>query len=171
MADVLTYSDPTVSILGELTYTDPGWPRPRNDDALPIPWVSPREKLGVMHPGRRAACVYRRVCQVCGEEAPDPFVFIVASGRGRADDPFIVKDDAVMHEPCARLAIARCPLLSRRKAEGSLYAFKGPKSSLIWVTNDDPNAGYDDTAIHRLGIVTDGIEVFDIPNREGAVVA
>jgi hypothetical protein len=111
--------------------TKRGWPRPIFN-GWPIPWVSPRENLSLID-GTRERIVQRfKICQVCGlGHEPGATVYIYCSkAPGEALDlsddtkaAFAI-DNAVMHERCARLAVARCPRLRSLQASGELAIFQ-----------------------------------------------
>lgn len=143
----------------ERRLTPAGWPRPRapwKDGAmLPVPWIVPPPEWATMDPERGTATVEDRLCQVCGEaldRAGDAVIFI--DGQPRDAETFqevpvgyelgpnpeqwsreqlvlLARDQAILHERCAKLAVGFCPFLSRAKAGGRLFAFVGPVASIF----------------------------------------
>lgn len=142
--------------------TEPGWPRPKapgpDGKVLPVPWIVPPPEWASMDPARGRASIEERLCQVCGEgfTEPDEPCVIILDGKLRdaeTGDEYDVpqhslpaetarrvlmkaRDQALLHERCAKLAIGFCPHLARAKAKSRLFAFVGPVGA-IYVRNYD----------------------------------
>lgn len=132
--------------------TAAGWPRPVFD-GWPVPWVSPQGRLSKMDDGRLAACAAGAVCAVCGhgygvvDDPDDPGETIgekaYALARAVPDDTgpdsaVRAMDNAVMHERCLRLALARCPALLKLTREGVLLVLRvWSGSGVVHVNPDD----------------------------------
>lgn len=131
--------------------TDAGWPRPFGDylegARLPVPWIVSPPEWASMVPIREKECVLSKRCQVCGEGYDDgDRVVIFQSGPLRDQEtggelgygtPFtdakvllVAKDNGILHERCAKLAVGFCPHLKKANAEGRLCAFTVPLSDL-----------------------------------------
>lgn len=108
--------------------TDAGWPRPRNEDGYPVPWISNPRDLGVMDRARHRQSIRDLLCQVCGEgHGPDDPMFIFVNDDAPSDPRGMIAqalDDGILHERCARLAYARCPELGRLRAGGRLHVYE-----------------------------------------------
>ena len=118
--------------------TKEGWPRPIIG-GWPIPWVSPPEDLSQTDGDRLLEVIANRLCQVCGlPHAKGERVFLCVSaeneGTNRKADlnsmTVFPMDNAVMHERCARLAVARCPALRDLAAKGALIVLSAPSESV-----------------------------------------
>lgn len=131
--------------------TPPGWPRPIRG-GYPVPWVSPASSLGETIPERREEVLDGLLCQVCGEgHDPDGTAYLLVGDPASVEDgdptgrSVRLMDDALMHERCARLAVARCPEL-RRLRGGHLAVFRGPVDAVVAVTLDDEDLRGDEAA-------------------------
>lgn len=107
------------------TLTARGWPRPRQRDVvgeahtatnLPVPWISPAERLKETNPKRHSASITALLCQVCGhghEPQDKIFIFVNQHPDDIPDDlhtkEATAMDDAVMHLRCAKLVLKHCP--------------------------------------------------------------
>lgn len=103
--------------------TPRGWPRPFNDDGLPVPWISPRNELKVTDPQRMLAVVFGLLCQVCGEgHYADEAVFMFVNDEPKGNSGVaLAMDNAVMHERCAKLTLGRCPGVNGVMMKGPFY--------------------------------------------------
>jgi hypothetical protein len=117
--------------------TAPGLPRPRTRDGrYPVPWVSPIDNLGAKDPRRHQRVAGGMVCQVCGLRlSRRAIAFINEPWEWRSDTlPEDVgahaMDDGLMHETCARLALANCPGLKRCREDGKLVVVEIPSGSI-----------------------------------------
>jgi len=139
--------------------TEPGWPRPKapgpDGKLLPVPWIVPPPEWASMDPARGRASIEERLCQVCGEgfTEPDEAAVIFLDGMPRdietyrelavgyevgsdpncwALDKIVLKarDQAILHERCAKLAVGFCPHLATAKAKNTLFGFVGPVGAL-----------------------------------------
>lgn len=136
-----------------------GWPRPRapwrHGKRLPVPWIVPPPEWALMDPRRGRQAIEDRLCQVCGEgfESSETPCVIFLDGKIRDAETLrelhavpryslppglaerIVlraRDQAILHERCAKLAVGSCPHLVRAKNGGRLFGFVGPVGSL-WI--------------------------------------
>lgn len=120
--------DPLRVIEIESVPNEPGWPRPRNKDGFPIPWVSVPNDLGVMIPDRIEKCRQDLLCQVCAEQHdPDDDVYLFVQEKpptAWTDVLAQAMDDGVLHRRCALLSRARCPELVRLDAKSKLEMLK-----------------------------------------------
>lgn len=144
--------------------TDPGWPRPRapykGESTLPVPWIVPPPEWAAMDPERGVASVTDRLCQVCGEgHDADGDVVIFLDGAPRDAKTFeevpigyelgadpgqwrreqlilLARDQAILHERCARLAVGTCPFLKRAAEGDRLFGFIGPVARVFHRTFD-----------------------------------
>lgn len=122
------------------TLTESGWPRPRNAAGFPVPWISPADDLAEKESGRQRKVAKGRTCQVCGQKlrstciafvSVDDPVDMIPPGTALADDDGIhAMDHGLLHERCARLALAWCPELNRLRAEHRLAACRVPPGSI-----------------------------------------
>lgn len=143
--------------------TDKGWPRPWHTHApdgerYPTPWVTVLPNFATIHPGRREDIVADRLCQICGEaHKPGSTVVVFQVGRLRdkrngaelildADTDLStilhvvgipVRDAALLHDRCARLAVKFCPSLRQMAATQSLGAFYGPIEGVTVIDEGD----------------------------------
>jgi hypothetical protein len=137
--------------MSEGALTPAGWPRPVVA-GWPVPWVSPDRALGVMNDGRYAACASGAVCAVCGQGyqmgAYGVALVKVEPGEGLpdplpADGGLTPMDNAVLHGPCARLAVSTCPALVRLREEGALAAVLTPGNAAVVVVEREGEEGQD----------------------------
>jgi hypothetical protein len=115
----------------------PGWPRPRNEDGLPVPWVSVPWDLGAMITDRAVRVRDEILCQVCaGEHGPDDDVYLFVKSPtvpSRSDVVAVqAMDDGILHERCALLARARCPELVRLRGIGQLRTLRCRRRHVRW---------------------------------------
>lgn len=120
--------------------TDAGWPRPIVD-GWPVPWVSPKHELSRMHDARAAASATGAVCAVCGlgyQDGETAYVLVKADAPPGPDDQAAqAMDNAIMHERCARLAVAVCPKLKRLRSDGRLRVLRTVGNRATIVPDDD----------------------------------
>jgi len=131
----------------------------RNGARLPVPWIVSPPEWAKMDPERGAASLEDRLCQVCGEGHAEPSggqpprVVIFQDGRLRDRDTggelnlsergeanlaqflhmsviLCARDQAMLHERCARLAVGTCPFLRGSLERGTLFAFTVPVTDL-----------------------------------------
>lgn len=138
------------------TLTDSGWPRPVIGN-WPIPWVTPAEDLKQVDPDRMSEVVERGLCQVCGDpaEKDEPIYVLVNLENGPAPEDLSAKtvqamDNAVMHERCMRLAIARCPCLRRLRAADKLVLYRAPWRRVLIYSCSEPFLGVDGEHVERI---------------------
>lgn len=132
--------------------TPPGWPRPRRPNregvVFPVPWIALAPDFASMDPPRGVEAIKGRLCQVCGEgHEADGEVVIFLDAELRDAETFEkvnpgydfppethkhldrlvlkAKDGAMLHDRCARLAMATCPHLRGAKDRGRLFGFAG----------------------------------------------
>lgn len=142
--------------------TEPGWPRPWHPDQYgtrrPTPWITVLPNFATIHPGRRERMVEDRLCQVCGlghEPGAEVIVFQAGRLRDKATGgelhlgpdfevaahfdqvAIALRDAALLHERCARLAVRHCPALSRWRESHALFAFAGPLDALMVFKDSD----------------------------------
>lgn len=129
--------------------TKTGWPRPVVN-GLPIPWVSPSDKLSTMNSARAAACASGAVCAVCGEGYADdePAYVLVTATDAPADIASVdvqAMDNGILHKRCVQLALAMCPKLKSMIAEGRLQIVSttGNNASVIIDDEGTPKARVD----------------------------
>ena len=116
---------------GNPLLTAKGWPRPIVE-GKPVPWISPKYELSQMNRTRARHVVRDARCQVCGiphETGADVFLCISTEGTEYTEVPpdavaVRAMDLAILHERCARLAVARCPVLARLRSISHLQVFK-----------------------------------------------
>lgn len=148
----------------ERRLTPAGWPRPKapgpEGAQLPVPWIVPPPEWASMDPERGILSVEDRLCQVCGDPLDrdgEAVIFIdgmprdaetyveLAIGYEVGSDPecwaldkivLKARDQAILHDRCAKLAVGFCPFLKRAKEGGRLFAFIGPVASLFHRTYD-----------------------------------
>lgn len=142
--------------------TDAGWPRPVID-GWPIPWVSPPEDLSFTDGDRLLAVIAGKLCQVCGlgHQPGDRIIVYVSAdneGTGRdvdlADQTVFAMDNAILHDRCARLALARCPALREMKRNGALIVLSAPAESLF--VGDANGKGDDHLAVPGAAATIEG---------------
>lgn len=139
--------------------TPAGWPRPRGADregnVFPVAWITLPPNFARMDPDRGVAAIKGRLCQVCGEgheEGAEVVGFLDAELRDAQTfkqvhpgydfpaephdhlDRLVLKakDGAMLHERCARLAIATCPHLRGAKERGRLFGFAGSVADIFF---------------------------------------
>lgn len=133
--------------------TEAGWPRPRVG-RWPVPWISPSLALSKMSPARYEACASGAVCAVCGlgHQETDRAIAIVRLEPGQAPPSdlsagtVLPMDNAVMHRPCARLAVGTCPVLRQLRADGLLLLVEVTAHEAVVESADDDTrhrAAYD----------------------------
>lgn len=133
--------------------TPAGWPRPRRPNregvSFPVAWITLPPDFAAMDPDRGVKALEDRLCQVCGEgHAPGADIVIFLDSEFRDAQTFEkvtpgydfppepekaplealvlkAKDGAMLHERCARLAIATCPHLRGAREKGVLFGFAG----------------------------------------------
>lgn len=111
-----------------MALTRTGWPRPVVG-GLPIPWVSPSDDLATMNGARAIACSSGAVCAVCGEGyEEDETAYAFVKEKSLPDDLGVgairAMDNGILHQRCARLALAVCPKLKSLVREGMLQIVK-----------------------------------------------
>lgn len=133
--------------------TPAGWPRERRPDregkVWPVAWITLAPDFAKMDPARGKEALEQRLCQVCGEgHDPDIDIVIFLDAELRDADTFErvhlgydfppephdnldrlvlkAKDAAMLHDRCARLAVATCPHLRGARERGVLFGFTGP---------------------------------------------
>lgn len=161
--DCLTPNDPKFS--WELM-TDRGWPRPRNAQGLPVPWVSPSNDLAKLEPSRRWAAILGRLCQVCGEGHEDHHQVICLINqkppknlKGKVG---MAQSDAMLHERCAKLSLGRCPGLGGLLTGDELYVV-AIHARHLYLTPDDQTSTEGDGGTPRIA--------FDVENAQAIVNA
>jgi hypothetical protein len=144
--------------------TPAGWPRPKaawRGKRLPVPWIVPPPEWVTMDPERGIQSVEDRLCQVCGEghdaggevvifldgmprdaetfeEVPVGYELGTDPGEWSADKlVLLARDQAILHDRCARLAVGTCPHLKRAAAGNRLFAFAGPISAIFHRTTEE----------------------------------
>jgi hypothetical protein len=129
--------------------TRPGWPRPVVG-GWPVPWVSPQHDLSNMDAARKVALLDTRMCQVCGLcHSPGDLVFLCVQTAVDDQGRYVAKpedatavvpmDEGLMHERCARLALARCPRLRELRKRRSLLVLRVPVDD-VYVHNGEQAA-------------------------------
>lgn len=135
--------------------TPKGWPRPRRANregvVFPVAWITLAPDFASMDADRGKEALLLKLCQVCGEDHdPDGDVVIFLDGELRDAETLAkvepgydfppppydattldglvlkAKDGGMLHERCAKLALATCPHLRQAKDNGRLFAFAGP---------------------------------------------
>lgn len=125
--------------------TERGWPRPETrtrHGMLPVPWVSPTDKLGVKDPERDEEAKENRTCQICGlGHDGEVWLFVNEEGVPAEREGLIAlaMDDAILHPRCARLALGNCPALGRLFAQQRLTVLRASIHDVYTVT--DPSEG------------------------------
>lgn len=120
--------------------TRAGWPRPIIG-GLPIPWVSPSDRLSEMDPARVTACASGAICAVCGgdyDDDEDAYVLVKSAERPKvmADVAVHALDNGVLHRRCLLLALARCPKLRELDRDGVLQILRAKGNSARFVIED-----------------------------------
>jgi hypothetical protein len=138
--------------------TPAGWPRPRRADregnVFPVAWITLAPDFAAMDPDRGVRAITDRLCQVCGEghgEDGEVVIFLDAELRDAETfekvhpgydfpaepqdhlDRLVLKakDGAMLHDRCARLAVATCPHLRTAKDRGRLFGFAGSVADIF----------------------------------------
>lgn len=115
--------------------TATGWPRPRNDEGTPVPWVARRpDDLGHIDDDRRLSAIHDRLCQVCGEPLGEQAVVCARQG-----DEYVTDGAAIHPDRCWPLALRACPELVRLRDEGRLDVWTVDTTSLAPASTSPEN--------------------------------
>lgn len=113
-----------------------GLPRPILD-GLPAPYSGDDSRHGYPDDERMAECYDRDVCAVCGNRFTDSRRYVAQEAReAEIGATSLVDDGLLMHERCAKLALAHCPHMK--------HGF----SQVFWVDVDELN--HDDEGMRSL---------------------